>query len=111
MTDHYSDQRAEGAAISTRLGGGQPARGPGVINDLTTKLAPLIERVATVSSRLHNLGDRAYGESPNALRDEAEVRQGPPYSGAAGELFYTIDRLEEAVSEAERAANRVDGLA
>lgn len=105
------EDRAEGAAISTRLGGGQPARGPGVLSDLAGRLAPLVERVAVLTNRANDIGDRAYGESPSVRHNDKEVREAPPYGGAAAELFYTIDRMEERISEAERAVSRIDGIA
>lgn len=109
----------EPASISARssLGGANEnmakmARGPGTAETLVQKLAPLVERVQRLNHALSNLGDRAYGEQPpRAERDDVEVRETPPYGGMMAELYYTIDRMDDAVRAAEASARRIDGLA
>lgn len=89
-----------------------PGRGPSVVDTLRDKLSPLLERVHRINNNLTGLCDRAYGENPATnQRGDPEIKESPPYGGAMAEMYYLIDRLEDAVAAAERSANRVDGLA
>lgn len=119
MANYAGDGRTEAASISARsasistaASGGEATRGPSTVETLIQKLGPLVERTHRVNNGLNNLGDRAYGEIPdNIKRSDAEVRESPHYGGTMAELFYTIDRMEDAVSAVESSARRIDGLA
>lgn len=121
--DDYREARAEGAAVSTRLGEQRAyasvgrdvaeaaARGPSVFEEMNATAMRLCERIDIIGGRLRNLGDRAYGEMPPTNQLKEDPRPAPPYGGQAAELYYTLSRLDDLVSAAERGVNRVDGLA
>ena len=116
MSNYAGEGRAEAASIDVRYAenrvGKEAIRPAGVAQQLAEKLSPLVERVHRVRNNLLNLGDRAYGEQPPmANRTDMEAREAPPYGGAMAEIFWTIDRLEDAISAAEHSAARIDGLA
>lgn len=125
MTDHFRDQRAEAASADVRraetISGGDyarvgrdvaehAARGPSVIEEMNATAMRLCKRIAVIGERLRNLGDRAYGEIPTTAQKD-DVRPSPPYGGQAAELYYTLNRLDNLITSAERGVNRVDGLA
>lgn len=115
MDNYAGEGRREAASISAREVGVDVAKAEmdrplSNIAEQRQRLSPLLDRIHNVGNVLTNLGDRAYGERPTNAKGD-DVRKSPPYGGEMCELFYVIDRVEDAVDKLERAAARIDGLA
>ena len=80
------------------------------LSDVRSRTLDTLHRINAVIASIQNLGDRAYGEVPNAeSKGASNVR--PVRAGVVGQIKDNLDCVSEALDALNAAIIRIENLA